>query len=292
MIHSRIYQFIFNSLPLYLIYIVLCFSSVLLSCGSIDTKKESANISFAIIGNTYCSTPYREPGCKLNPAFADINKDNPLFVIHAGDMICGGARWMGIKRKDVENQYVSLYSLISGLKPILYNVKGEMDLLGSSAEIYMKYSHRSLYYSFNYGKIHFIIMDTIDPEAGKISEKQIKWLEKDLQYNRDSEAIFIFTHHPLFIPREESDSADIARCIEYEKLHKLFTGHPVKAVFSGHLQSYYRTSMDGILYVIAGCGGYNSKRHEGCYQYYKIDYTAGNINIIPCNVSYANVSEQ
>lgn len=289
MIHTRISQFIFNLSSLFFILVILYFPAVFLSCTGIDIKKGSGNISFALIGNTNCQTPYREPGCKLDPTFTKINKENPLFVIHMGDMICGGTKWLGIKYKDIENQYIALYSLMSNFKPILYNVKGEMDLLGSSSEIYMKYTKRAGYYSFNYGNIHFIILDTNDLQAGKIGKKQIEWLEKDLQYNRDSEAVFIFTHHPLFVPREERDSVDIVRCDEYDRLHKIFVKYPVKAVFSGHLQSFYRTSMEGILYVIAGCGGYNSKYYEGCYQYYRIDYNAGNIRISPNIVSRADI---
>ncbi len=270
---------IFRILPIILISILSLFISY---CNNIAVRQKPENIRIAIIGNTHPVSPYSVIGHRINLALKRINGYNPLFVTHLGDMVCGGNKWIGIKEKDINRQFKDFFSLTSRLKPILYTVKGEMDLLNNSPESYLKYTKRKEYYSFNYGNIHFLILDTTDSSPGRIGSDQMKWLQKDLNLHKGSEAIFVFTHHPLFIPKRIKHLGKEFHHKEHNKLHRLFLKFPVKAVFSGHLSIFHKEKKDKILYVITGCNDYNKMRNsKRSYQYYIVDYSGGNINILP-----------
>ncbi|MCU0821874.1 MAG: metallophosphoesterase [Spirochaetes bacterium] len=213
-------------------------------------------------------------GLKLEPVILKINDDNPLFAVHIGDIVCGGNRWSGIKKNDIEKQYDNFYSAANNLRPMLYTVIGEMDFFNQSPEIYNNYTKRKEYYSFNYGDIHFIVLNTTDTSPGEIGKLQTDWLKKDLELYKNSGAVFIFAHHPPFYPKNEiADKSDVLK--DNIALHNLFLKYPVKAVFSGHLPLYYKEQVDNITYIISGCGDYQKKYgYPKANQYYLIDYSS------------------
>jgi 3',5'-cyclic AMP phosphodiesterase CpdA len=113
-----------------------------------------------------------------------------------------------------------------------------------------------------------------------ISEKQINWLSDDLESARNIPAIFIFTHHPLLLPKFVRQDEASETCKNPDRLFSIFTKYPVKAVFSGHLSSYYMEKRNEILYVTAGCGGFNkSDQYSNTNQYYIVRYNKGIIRI-------------
>jgi hypothetical protein len=249
-----------------------------LCCMSSKTANRPDDISFVLIGNTRPESPFCSLSGRLTLAFDEINRENPIFAVHMGDIIYGGKAWTGIKENDLTRQLREFYSI--KISPILYNVMGDMDLLNDSAEIYTKYTNRVRYYSFNYGNLHFIVLDTTDPEPGMVSDTQINWLSDDLESSKNFSAIFIFTHHPMLIPKyaQMAESGEI--CKSPEKLFSIFAKYPVKAVFSGHLTSYYIEKRDDIFYITSGCGGYNkSDQYSNTYQYYIVRYNKGLIRI-------------
>jgi Icc-related predicted phosphoesterase len=58
------------------------------------------------------------------------------------------------------------------------------------------------YYSFNYGGVHFVGLDTADVDDrwyyGHVDETQLAWLEKDLSHVSASTPVVTFNHIPLF----------------------------------------------------------------------------------------------
>jgi len=256
------------------------FIITLSSCTKKNIIQKIERIQFALVGNTNPESPFKNISKKVIQTFNTINQNNPLFVIHLGNMVYGGAEWMGIREKDISQQYEEFIFITSRLKSILYTVKGEKDLLNNSTDLYINYTKRKKYYSFNYGMMHFVIIDTIDLMGEEGDNDQLKWLKNDLNYYKDSTAIIIFTHNPLFVPSKSKSSIKNSRSKNYSELHKLFLKFPVKAVFSGHLPFYYKKKKDGIIYVIAGCGGYNHKRKGKRYnQFYIVNYFNEKITI-------------
>lgn len=99
------------------------------------------------------------------------------------------------------------------------------------------------YYSFNIGKVHYIVLDDIectntgkgDPDSrdynAKVVNEELEWLKKDLEYVPTSTPLVISSHAPLY-----SDSGIISlgngillsNIIKDYKNVQLFTGHTHK----------------------------------------------------------------
>lgn len=272
-----------RALPFLTAALLLLFLS---ACGREAVRQPIDSFRFAVIGNTLPESPYKSVSPHVAPAVSRINEDNPLLVIHLGDMVHGGAEWMGIKKDDIARQFREFFHAFSRLRPLLYTAKGEMDLLDGSGDIYTRRTGRKVFYSFNYGSVHFIILDTTDPAPGGISGRQMDWLARDLEEYRESQAMFVFAHHPLYLPAGALSVDQAARCKNADDLHRLLARYPVKAVFSGHTLNFYREKKDDILYVTAGCGGYNVKERYGIRQnqYYLVEYGSGGVIITPRTV--------
>ncbi len=243
---------------------------------------------FALTGNTFPESPFRGKNEALDGLIKRINDDNPLFVIHVGDIVHGGKSWMGISAIDLERQFRDFKTQFALLRPLLFTVRGEKDMLDTSCEHYTRYTGRSPYYSFNYGPAHCIVLDTCEEGKAEIRSSQRAWLEKDLVRHRRAQAIIVFAHYPIFennAPGFDSAGGMIAMK-QADELHDLFKKFPVKAVFSGHCNSLYRTVKDGIHYIVAGCdfSAIRATPHQkvkSAAQYYIVDYRNGDINVIP-----------
>ena len=106
----------------------------------------------------------------------------------------------------------------------------------------------NMHYSFNYGPIHFISIDTETGYPGAAEEtryvypcggfeEQLSWLEQDLikaNEERDQRPwIFAQGHHPMY--QGNSINKDFQAAME-----KLFYDYGVDIYFSGHVHSYER----------------------------------------------------
>jgi hypothetical protein len=268
----------YNTFCCFKFTILFCIFSVAVFCSTEKIKK-SENIRFALINNTLGESPYSGLGPKLKPVIKKINDDNPVFLAHLGSMVCGGTEWYGITKIDMERQYSELYSETSALLPILYTVKGDSELLDNSSDYYIKYSGKKDYYSFNYGNLHFLVLDSTGNKS--MSREQKEWIKKDLEQTKNSGAIFVFIHNPLFFP-VKFNSSGIETCKDFDLLHQYFTQYHIKAVFSGYRSIYFKMEVDGILYINAGCGGFNANDLlNGYCQYYIADYKNGELNVQP-----------
>jgi hypothetical protein len=272
----------YNSFCCFKLKILLCILCISFSCST-EKIKNNENIRFALINNTLGESPYSGLGPKVKPVIKKINDENPVFLAHLGSMVCGGAEWYGITKIDIERQYSDLYSEISALLPIFYTVKGEPDLFNNSSDYYMKYSGKKEYYSFNYGNLHFLVLDSTGKKSMSLEQKE--WIKKDLRQTKNSGAIFVFIHDPLFFP-VKFKSSEIEICKDFDLLHQYFTQYHIKAVFSGYRSIYFKMEVDGVLYINAGCGGFNANDLlNGYYQYYIADYKNGELNVQPRYVS-------
>ena len=123
---------------------------------------------------------------------------------------------------------------------------------------------RGRYYSFNWGGVHFISLDTNSPTAGSPDalDEMLAWLENDLANSRAFWRIVYF-HHPPFASghHENSPGSVIVR----DRIAPILDRHNVSLVFSGHEHSYQRTfpmrggepaySGPGTVYITTGGGG-------------------------------------
>lgn len=258
---------------------VVCLA-LALAFGGVCTRplaeREADDITFALTGNTQPESPFGTMSPRVAEAFARINNDNPVFTVHLGNMVYGGKQWMGIKESDVARQYREFVAACRSIRSIVYTVKGETDTYNDSSGLYEKYLRRAPYYSFNYGSLHFIVLDTTDPRPGAISAAQRAWLEADLEHYRRAPAVFVFSHHSLLPPKHETSTPVEGA----EDILSLFARYPVKAVFSGQPVTACTAKSGDILCVTAGSGGF---RHDDQYRrrnhYYVVNFSGGVVRV-------------
>jgi len=259
------------------IIILLVIASAITGCGQSESaRSRSGNgIRFIVTGNTNPVSPFTGFPERLPAVIDEMNRENPVLVVHTGNIVHGGYDWMGVRESDLIRQYDNFKKATRALDPLLYTCAGEMDQYNSSPETYKRALGMELYYSFNYGSIHFIILHLPENTVLEKDDAQAEWLRRDLEENRDAAAIFVFSHHALFnylTKKAQHGSAD--------ELHSLLSRYPVAAVFSGNGSRHAVINKNGITYHVAGCGGFN--RVDWCYyytQYYVVDYNGKDLRV-------------
>jgi len=211
----------------------------------------------------------------VSPIHSDIVtaylQQNPDFVIHTGDMVNRGGIW---------NQWLEFNDSIQPIWDagiLFFGVVGNhekyTDQWNITDEDFTQYrqffnfadftnnpGETELHYSFDYGGIHFIILNTedyfdYDTDIFNCSQTQMDWLLTDLANTRPTDFIIASYHRPAWSIRQNRvDRWDQAETIRQE-FHQLFVQHGVDLVFCGHDHYYYRCIRDGIYYVVTGGGG-------------------------------------
>jgi len=181
-----------------------------------------------------------------------ISQYNPSLVLQTGDMAQNGKIW----------QYSAYFftpsaSLMKNT-PVFTSV-GNHDLRwsGSTKEYRELFNlptnsadGTEAYYSFDYGMVHFVSLNTaLLPHAyisGYISAtrtaEMTTWLKKDLAATKKPWKV-IFFHRPTYL-------GDVNTAFR-----KIFEDNDVNLVFSGHIHDYDSHYLDGVTYITTGGGG-------------------------------------
>ncbi len=172
-----------------------------------------------------------------------LNSFAPTFVIHGGDIVCGGKSF-NMSGEEYESALHHAKRLGEGLNSPCYYIPGNHDL---HPETGSKTTYLSLfgangraYHSFEHKNIRFILLDTQEvPEDlthGYISTTQLVWLEQELKAAADNdEEVFIFSHQ-LLLPNVEFQgiSSRIGNSAETLEIMAPFEKN-VLGCFCGHL---------------------------------------------------------
>ncbi len=104
------------------------------------------------------------------------------------------------------------------------------------------------YYSFNIGKVHYIVLDDIDCDGydgttarlytKNLSDDQLTWLAKDLAYVNKSTPVIITAHAPFFRPTETGSYKYDHDAASTDRLLSLLDGYKVHFV-TGHTHMNY-----------------------------------------------------
>jgi hypothetical protein len=233
---------------------ILC-AAALASCNPFRTEPLPDDVLFAMLGNTSPESPFGRMAPGVARTMEAINRSNPVFAVHLGNIVHGGGEFMGIREDDVSRQYADFFSVQDALKPLLYTTKGERDLYNGSSGLYEKFTRKSRWYSYNYGNLHFMVLDSTDPQQGNIGPVQREWIAGDLR-NSGRNAVFVFSHHPLAVPEKLRTTLGGQCIVNADDITALFRRYRVQAVFSGIPDTSFIHESDGIRHVNAACGDY------------------------------------
>ena len=241
-----------------------------------------AGFSFAVFGDTRPAgkAPYA-------PALAllcgDIGRSDAEFVLGTGDYIDGSSN-----QAIVRAQYAGFFEGIAPLQAVrsipVAMAPGNHDIVGVPAnEAIFKEYFGHLYFSFDHGGCHFIVLNTDGARTShRIDDAQVQWLRRDLEENKDALFTFVVLHQPLYPVDGHVGSSLYAHPDRRDSLHALFVQQGVDCVFAGHEHLYNHQERDGVHYFITGGGGaplYASPERGGFHHYLLVRVTGDSYEV-------------
>jgi Icc protein len=193
----------------------------------------------------------------LGPALADAfvqrmnDEVRPDLVVNLGDDIEDESREADLER------YAQCQAILRRSRAPLVNVAGNHDLINLNRDDLARIWGRSgpLYYSFDVGPWHFVVLHTIERKDVdiRIPEPQLEWLRADLAAGQAPTLVLM--HHSaseqsLDDSRWWPGRAHIALVAGRADLRRIFEeSGRVRAVYNGHLHWNHFDVIGGIAYV-------------------------------------------
>lgn len=182
------------------------------TAGSVDfgLSRRAANRTFTFL---HASDPHisAQTAGRLQQVRTIVEARRPDFVLVSGDLVRDALR-VG---EDEARGYYDLYTSAIAKFPVpVWNVPGNHEIFGierhlslvsASHPLYGKGMYRARlgpnYYSFNYGGIHFVGLDSVDVADlyyfGHVDETQLAWLKADLAQLPAGTPVVTFNHIPF-----------------------------------------------------------------------------------------------
>ena len=195
---------------------------------------------------------------------AEWNVLKPVFVVEVGDLILGGSA------ENVPPQWDLFECTIADLEVPYFPVPGNHDISDILTEKIWLDRMGPTHYAFSYGNSRFIVLDSEEVDAlDRLSDTQVAWLKQELESTKANN-IFLFLHQPYFADEGDPRNFDKNWERRWKYLADVMHGHPVRAVFAGHLHGYCDFGVrDGVHYVIAAGGAYlNGPEEFGQFSHY------------------------
>ncbi len=188
----------------------------------------------------------------------------PDLVVHTGDLIYPEATYAGFETKFFQVYKDLLKS--TWFAPTLGNHDVTYNNGQSFTDVFVNppngTSQNELYYSFDYGNAHFVILNNYF-SMNTVGSAQYNWLRADLAASNQFWK-FVFFHEPAYASDSLQQPHDDAKTVQ--NLVPLFEQYHVNVVFSGHWHNYERMKpllggqvstleAGGVVYLVTGGGG-------------------------------------
>lgn len=195
-------------------------------------------------------------------------REPAALVLHTGDLVYPSGTFELFQRR-----YFDIYSELMRRVP-LFPCPGIHEYFSNSAAAYVAVhwppsdgvpaSDRGRYYSFDWGNVHFISLDTNSPLADAVrgTGAMLEWLENDLRKTRQFWRVVYFHHTPYPNATHEGDPVT---ALARDRIVPILERYDVQLVLSGHEHNYQQTRTirngqavepgAGILYITSGGGG-------------------------------------
>ncbi len=227
----------------------------------------TADFSFVAIGDSGTgSTEQRQIAALMAADSYDV-------LLHAGDIAYGNTGGTGDATYKTFNDW--FFDVYASLLPFhaLYTTEGNHDSRPSNGNgvAYLDAftlprngaspaypDHAERYYSFDYGRVHFVVLDTefAFQDAARRAE-QLSWLESDLAATGQPWKIALFHRSPYSAGGEHGSDLEVRNAFS-----PLFEQYGVQLVLSGHEHDYERTlptraaaAGTAVTYIVTGGGG-------------------------------------
>jgi 3',5'-cyclic AMP phosphodiesterase CpdA len=114
-------------------------------------------------------------------------------------------------------------------------------------------SETQSYYSYDYGNVHFLSLDSYGREdrATRLYDtlgRQVQWIKADLAANKNKEWIVAYWHHPPFSQGSRNSETDPEMTAIRQNFIRILERNGVDLIICGHSHVYERSRMMGGFY--------------------------------------------
>jgi hypothetical protein len=215
--------------------------------STLNFNNNPFNFQFAIVSDR---TGGHRPGV-FEDGIKKLNLLHPEFVMSVGDLIEGYTEDLD----ELNRQWNEFTGFIDALQFPFFYVPGNHDITNKVMEDLWIKKFGTTYYSFVYGDVLFLCMNSEDQArgAGKgtISDEQYEWVVKQLEANQNVRWTLLFMHQPLWHQQDTKRWNEIETILANRK-HTVFTGHEHRYV--------QEKRNNGNYFVLATTGGGSALR--------------------------------
>lgn len=194
--------------------------------------------------------------------------ETPDLILHTGDLAYPAGSF-----GEFLERHLAVYETLLACAP-MYPCPGNHEYVQPGARAYLALhalpeegvppQDRGRYYSFDWGPVHFVSLDSNAPllETAEGRDGMLSWLEQDLAQARQPWKVAYF-HHPPYAGGVHE--ADPLCALARKLLAPILERYGVRLVFNGHEHSYQRSrpllggqaasASAGVVYVTTGGGG-------------------------------------
>lgn len=223
----------------------------LLTEGACSAKEAGGfnfvQISDSHIGFTRPENPDVAGTLKKTVDAINVLKVQPTFVVHTGD----------VTQLSKAAQFGTAKDILGTLKAPLITLPGEHDVIGGPKEFLSAFARKDAqdgWFSFDQGGAHFAaIVNVFNFEImGKMGQKQLDWLKKDLSKVKSSTPVIVFGHVPMYAlyPKWGWTTEDGAQALALLRRFDHVT------VLNGHIHQIIRHSEGNIQFATAAATAY------------------------------------
>jgi predicted MPP superfamily phosphohydrolase len=151
-----------------------------------------------------------------------VDSLRPAFVIISGDLVRDALRvaepeargYYDMFTRELANFTVPVYTVPGNHE--IFGIERHRSLVSPSHPLYGKRFYRSVrgpnYYSFEYGGVHFLGLDTVDYDDlqyyGHVDSLQLAWIRRDIAHVSPGMSVVTFNHIPLVSAAQIVDGYD------------------------------------------------------------------------------------
>lgn len=111
-------------------------------------------------------------------------------------------------------------------------------------------SENPAYYSYDLGNIHFVTLDSygVDSAGHRLFDtvsRQVRWLKRDLDSNKNRDWIVVYFHHPPYTLGSHNSDTETPLIQLRQKLLPVLERYGVDLVLCGHSHVYERSALMG-----------------------------------------------
>ncbi len=225
---------------------VVFFTAVLAAVLAMVAAPAPESFRFVILGDR---TGEAVPGV-YQQIWQETAAEHPAFILSVGDTI------QGLDDATAESEWQEVQRILRPyVRYPIYLVPGNHDIWSPLSErLFRKYAAHPPHYSFDYGQVHFTVLDNSRSED--LSPDELRFLEMDLAQHAAQPVKFIVSHRPSWLIDAALGNATFP-------LHRLAKKYGVKVVLAGHVHEMLHAELDGISYIsVPSSGGHLRLSHK------------------------------